>query len=338
MSFFESNIRHLGGLLSTYQLTGDILFLQKAETVAKVLEFSFGTVTQQEENHGLPYAKLNLQKGYAINNGWARYCFVLAEFGTIALEWSTLAAETGEKRYMDYVTTLNNYLRDMAPPESGAWSNSYNGNTMTPCTRAASFGGPGDSFYEYILKFYLLSGRKDQKQLDWLKNTTTMIKGSLLYRQDNEKVPVMMVELDSRGNQIHKMGHLACFSGGFWILGSSVLPDEMEENVEIAEGVTQSCHESYVASATGIGPEAFDKNGQPIKNAAYYILRPETIESYFYMYRLTKDNKYRDWAWEFVLALEKSCRAPFGYAGLKDVNTGEKNDAQESFFLAETLK
>ena len=56
------------------------------------------------------------------------------------------------------------------------------------------------------------------------------------------------------------------------------------------------------------------------------------------MWRLTKNQKYRDWAWEFVEALEKHCRAPFGFAGLKDVNTGIKNDAQESFFLAETLK
>jgi hypothetical protein len=32
----------------------------------------------------------------------------------------------------------------------------------------------------------------------------------------------------------------------------------------------------------------------------YYILRPETIESYFIMWRLTKNQKYRDWGWEAV--------------------------------------
>ena len=30
----------------------------------------------------------------------------------------------------------------------------------------------------------------------------------------------------------------------------------------------------------------------------YYILRPETVEAYFYLWRLTKDQKYRDWAWD----------------------------------------
>ena len=35
-------------------------------------------------------------------------------------------------------------------------------------------------------------------------------------------------------------------------------------------------------------------------NERYYILRPETIESYFVMWRLTHDQKYRDWGWEAV--------------------------------------
>jgi hypothetical protein len=35
-------------------------------------------------------------------------------------------------------------------------------------------------------------------------------------------------------------------------------------------------------------------------NERYYILRPETIESYFVLWRLTHDQKYRDWGWEAV--------------------------------------
>ena len=36
------------------------------------------------------------------------------------------------------------------------------------------------------------------------------------------------------------------------------------------------------------------------QNEKYYILRPEVLETHFYMYRLTKDNKYREWGWEAV--------------------------------------
>jgi mannosyl-oligosaccharide alpha-1,2-mannosidase len=37
-----------------------------------------------------------------------------------------------------------------------------------------------------------------------------------------------------------------------------------------------------------------------------YILRPETIESYFYMWRLTKEQHYRDWAWEAAMVREEN--------------------------------
>lgn len=42
----------------------------------------------------------------------------------------------------------------------------------------------------------------------------------------------------------------------------------------------------------------------------YYILRPEVIESYFYMWRITKDPKYREWGWEAVQVRSPLSPAP----------------------------
>lgn len=58
------------------------------------------------------------------------------------------------------------------------------------------------------------------------------------------------------------------------------------------------------------------------------------------MWRLTHDQKYRDWGWDAVQALEKHCRSPNGFSGLKNVylENPDKDDVQQSFFLAETLK
>lgn len=72
----------------------------------------------------------------------------------------------------------------------------------------------------------------------------------------------------------------------------------------------------------------------------YYILRPETFESYFYLWRLTHDQKYRDWGWDAIQAIETHCKSPTGYSGVKNVYMEEpqKDDVQQSFFLAETLK
>lgn len=61
--------------------------------------------------------------------------------------------------------------------------------------------------------------------------------------------------------------------------------------------------------ATHLGPESFlftneleaETNNDRDK---YYILRPEVIETYFYLWRFTKDQKYRDWAWDAVQVSE----------------------------------
>jgi len=58
------------------------------------------------------------------------------------------------------------------------------------------------------------------------------------------------------------------------------------------------------------------------------------------MWRLTKDSKYREWGWEAVQALEKHCRVPGGFTGLNNVYLVDsaKDDVQQSYFFAETLK
>lgn len=67
-----------------------------------------------------------------------------------------------------------------------------------------------------------------------------------------------------------------------------------------------------VFAATKIGPESFyfdaggDAKGTNSRQR-YYILRPEVIESYFYMWRLTKDPIYRQFGWEAAQVCIFSC-------------------------------
>jgi Glycosyl hydrolase family 47 len=67
----------------------------------------------------------------------------------------------------------------------------------------------------------------------------------------------------------------------------------------------------------------------------------ETIESYFYAYRLTGNKLYQDRAWDAFERISEVTRAPYGYSAIRDVMTpggGSKRNEQESFWLAETLK
>ncbi len=66
------------------------------------------------------------------------------------------------------------------------------------------------------------------------------------------------------------------------------------------------------------------------------------IEAYFYLWRVTRDPKYREWAWDAAMAIEKFCKTESGYSGISDVYASGKSirhdDVQQSFFFAETLK
>ena len=87
----------------------------------------------------------------------------------------------------------------------------------------------------------------------------------------------------------------------------------------------------------GIEPEELDYVTMKITEPGY-PLRPEIIESAYYLHYFTSDPKYLDMGETYFDALEKYCRTDAGYAALKNVETKEKADRMESFFLAETLK
>ena len=67
---------------------------------------------------------------------------------------------------------------------------------------------------------------------------------------------------------------------------------------------------------------------------------PEAIESVFYLYRITGDRIYLDKAWDMFSAISKITYTDIANAAVKDVTleTPEKTDRMESFWLAETLK
>lgn len=74
---------------------------------------------------------------------------------------------------------------------------------------------------------------------------------------------------------------------------------------------------------------------------SHNILRPETVESLFILWRVTGDVKYQDWGWQIFRALQQHSRLDEGgYASVDSVLSvpTTKRDKTESFFIAETLK
>ncbi|KAI8792114.1 mannosyl-oligosaccharide 1,2-alpha-mannosidase IA isoform X2 [Biomphalaria glabrata] len=335
LSVFETNIRFVGGFLSAYALTGDQMFKQKAKIITDKLLPAFNTPT------GIPYAIVNLKTGSSRNYGWASGgCSILSELGSLHLEFDYLSAVTNDNTYKDKVLKIRDFMKTIEKPE-GFYPNYIHPATGKWCQVHVSMGALGDSFYEYLLKEWLISNKEDAQARQMYDDAMKTVYEKLLVKSKSGLT--YFAEYKS-GRLEHKMDHLACFTAGMVALGAEG-SDNKEKYVSIGADLANTCHESYIRTATGLGPESFRFEGETEakairQNEKYYILRPEVVEGWFYMWRLTKDNKYRDWAWEMVQALEKFCRAEGGFTGIKDVYQvpPQLDDVQQSFFLAETLK
>jgi mannosidase alpha-like ER degradation enhancer 2 len=86
-----------------------------------------------------------------------------------------------------------------------------------------------------------------------------------------------------------------------------------------------------------IEPESLDYSTMKVTSGSYH-LRPEIVESAYYLYHFTGDAKYRAMGREFFEDFVRHCRTRYGYAALKDVRTKQQEDAMESFLFAETFK
>merc|ERR1712228_275829 len=87
-----------------------------------------------------------------------------------------------------------------------------------------------------------------------------------------------------------QMDHLVCFLAGTLALGVSEGAGE-DGHMDIAREIMASCHQMYSQTKSGLAPEIifFEKDGNiNIKpQDSHYLLRPETVESLFYLYRFT---------------------------------------------------
>lgn len=155
---------------------------------------------------------------------------------------------------------------------------------------------------------------------------------------------------------------MASFAGGNFILGGILLGEDKYKDFGIT--LTESYYQTYNRTVTGIGPEGFrwfddtrpadnDNRAPPAGQQGFYdqagfwasspqyILRPETMESIYYAYRLTGDAKYQDLAWTAFNRIKVACRVGSGYAAINNVTArdgGGYINQMQSFFLAETLK
>uniref|UniRef100_A0A8C9FZV8 Mannosidase alpha class 1A member 2 n=1 Tax=Pavo cristatus TaxID=9049 RepID=A0A8C9FZV8_PAVCR len=267
--------------------------------------------------------------GVGRNWGWASAgSSILAEFGTLHMEFVHLSYLTGDPVYYNKVGlkfTLQFFFTSFLPADH------------------TSVGGLGDSFYEYLLKAWLMSDKTDTEARKMYDDAIEAIEKHLIRKSNGG---LTFIGEWKNGHLERKMGHLTCFAGGMFALGADGSRDDKAGHyLQLGAEIAHTCHESYDRTTLKLGPEAFKFDGgveavAVRQNEKYYILRPEVIETYWYMWRFTHDPKYRQWGWEATQAIDKYCRVSGGFSGVKDVYSSSPtyDDVQQSFFLAETLK
>jgi hypothetical protein len=110
-----------------------------------------------------------------------------------------------------------------------------------------------------------------------------------------------------------------------------------DRDFKLGAKLTDTCMRFYEESGHGLGGETVYVSKDKLSPAdSRYLLRPEVIESVFYLWRYTKDQKYRTFGETMITKLETHCRNTVGYHTIS--GAGFPGDKMESFFLAETLK
>lgn len=353
---FETTIRMLGGLLAAHYLSKDDMYLDKATNLGNRLLGAFDSKT------GIPYASVNLKTRKGSKSHADLGASSTAEAATLQLEFKYLAKLTGEGLYWDaaekvmQVMEANKAQEGLVPIFIQADTGKFQGQQIR-------LGSRGDSYYEYLIKQFLQTENHEDIYRDMYEEAVDGIKHHLV----QQSVPSGLTYIGERDRGINgpfstKMDHLVCFAGGMFALGATEghLQEAAERseswtttrNVNMRLGVelTRTCYEMYKQTKTGLAPEiAFFNDHNTLApdftvkpQDAHNLQRPETVESLFYLWRITRNPIYREWGWEIFQSFEKYTKLPgdAGYSSINNVESTEPSfrDNMESFWLSETLK
>jgi mannosidase alpha-like ER degradation enhancer 2 len=266
---------------------------------------------------GMPYEYINLHTG-AVRGTRSNP----AEIGTLLIEYGMLARHTGKQQYYEKAkhAVVELYKRRSPVGLVGSEIDVETGKWTDP---TAGIMGGIDSYYEYLLKASILFGDRDCARM-WEESVRSIDK----YLSDEQPTGLWYGQADmNTGRRTHTFyGALDAFFPAVLALG---------DDVHRAEQLQESSFKMW--NVAGVEPEQFDYAKMQI-TIPNYELRPEIIESTWYLYHDTHDPQYLAMGKTYFEALVRYCRTEEGYAALADVRSKRKRDFMESFFFAETLK
>uniref|UniRef100_A0A2P2I8D5 alpha-1,2-Mannosidase n=1 Tax=Hirondellea gigas TaxID=1518452 RepID=A0A2P2I8D5_9CRUS len=333
---FEATIRVLGGLISAHLLIED----PKQEFGNLKPEFYDGELLDMASDlatrllpafmlspTGIPHPRVNLRTGVP-SGGRTDTC--TAGAGSLLVEFGILSKLLGDPTYQQAARRANRALWVRRHNTTGLMGSVLDVTTGKWTSELSGVGAGLDSYYEYMLKSYILFGEEEDYSMfnaSYTRIKQYLRRGRSACNAGTGDHPLYMnVHMSDGGTYTTWIDSLqAAFAG------LQVLAGDVEEAI--------CTHALYwtIWQKFGFLPERY--NWQKDKpDVLFYPLRPEFIEATYLLYQATHNPFYLHVGRQVLYSLSNLTRAKCGYATVHSVIDGTLEDRMESFFLSETCK
>ncbi|XP_007453133.1 PREDICTED: ER degradation-enhancing alpha-mannosidase-like protein 1 [Lipotes vexillifer] len=310
---FEATIRVLGSLLSAHRIITDS-------------RQPFGDMTIKDYDNELLHMAhdlaVRLLPAFENTRTGIPYPRIIVETLYVQEALTTHAADRTDKDVSATHSSLLFPVRDK--------SNVVNIQTGHWVGKQSGLGAGLDSFYEYLLKSYILFGEKEDLEMfnAAYKSIQNYLRRGREACNEGEGDPPLYVNVNMFSGQLMNtwIDSLQAFFPGL-----QVLIGDVEDAICL--------HAFYYAiwKRYGALPERYNWQLQA-PDVLFYPLRPELVESTYLLYQATRNPFYLHVGMDILQSLEKYTKVKCGYATLHHVIDKSKEDRMESFFLSETCK
>ena len=229
---------------------------------------------------------------------------------------------------------------------------------------------------EYLIKQYLQTSGEEPIYLELWEQALAGVRKHLITYTSKAHFTVLAERPHGLSGELYpKMDHLVCFMPGTIALaatGGLTVAEakkagkwgkKQQSEMKLAKELTKTCWGMYKATGTGLAGEItfFEVDSPPPSEAdgvlssaeftdpswkedfqvkpqdSHNLQRPETVETLFYMWRITGDVMYREWGWEMFKSFVNYTQAEgdAGYTSVANVLEAppQLRDNMESFWL-----
>ncbi|KAI4250604.1 MAG: hypothetical protein L6R40_000204 [Gallowayella cf. fulva] len=334
LNVFETTIRYLGGFLGAYDISGEKypILLNKAKEVGTFLYDAFDTPNR------MPVTRWKWAEAKKGAKQEAHSNALLAEVGSLTLEFTRLAQLTDDAKFYDAIQRISNVLDEYQNKTvlPGLWPVMMDAQHAKFDDVGFTLGGMADSTYEYLPKQHMLLGGLTQQYRKMYEATWAPLTKHIFFRPMTPDQADILVSSGVRVNGNAEVivpdfegQHLGCFTGG--MVGIAARIFDRPNDLETARRLVDGCVWAYNHTQTGIMPEIFSmvpckddackwEEGRWLKFVATKSRRIEGVPE-----GLSDEEKGR-WV------AEKD-RLPQGFSSIKDRRYILRPEAIESVFI-----